>query len=254
MAGGVAQSWVDPADPERLEYEYVQQIAGILDETVLSYPPGRRLRIAHLGGGGMSLPRYVEVRRPQTAQIVCEPDAALVAEVRRKLPLPRQSGIKVREVDGRSGLAAMPADYADAIIVDAFDEARIPAELASVEFFTVAAGVLRYGGVLVMNLADKAPFAWARRCVAGMCHSLPQVLLSAEASVWKGRRYGNMVAAASRTLMPIDPISARAARAAFPWRSISGKAVVSWLGDAEPLGDDEHLASPGPPGGRTWFG
>ncbi|MEZ5201786.1 MAG: fused MFS/spermidine synthase [Micropruina glycogenica] len=115
----------------------------------------------------MTLPRWPAAVRPGTAQVVQgEPDLDLLAEVRR-LPLPPKSGIKVREVDGRSGLAAMPSDYADAVIVDAFDGLHVPGELATTEFFERPCRVLRSGGVLVMNLADE------RRCSAGRAPAWP---------------------------------------------------------------------------------
>ena len=126
MFGDTAQSWVDPSDPLRLEFEYVQRICEALDETLLALPPERRIRVIHIGGGGLSIPRYVEARRPHSAQIVLEPDAELVEEVRRKLPLPRQSGIKIRTLGGREGLAAMPSDYADCVILDAFADSHVP--------------------------------------------------------------------------------------------------------------------------------
>ena len=85
--------------------------------------------------------------------------SALVAAVRERLPLPRRSGIKIREVDGRTGLAQMPDSYADAIIVDAFAGAVVPAELATAEFFADVARVLRAGGLMAMNLGDRSPFA-----------------------------------------------------------------------------------------------
>ncbi|MBK8458861.1 MAG: fused MFS/spermidine synthase [Micropruina sp.] len=145
VTGVTSQSWVDPADPLRLDFEYVQRIADLLRLTVLSRPAEERVRIVHLGGGGLTLPRFIAAVRPHTAQIVCEPDADLIAEVRRKLPLPRQSGIKIRDVDGRTGLAAMPEEYADMVIVDAFAGHSVPGELATREFFAEVRRRLRPG-------------------------------------------------------------------------------------------------------------
>src|SRR6185503_8246339 len=53
----------------------------------------------------MTLPRYLAATRPQSAQVVFEPDVTLTDFVRIHLPLPRRSGIKVRAVDGLSGIA-----------------------------------------------------------------------------------------------------------------------------------------------------
>ena len=94
---GVAQSWVDPDDPTRLEFGYLLRMADYLDECA---PPGERMRVIHVGGAAMVMP--TRGRPASSPQIVLEPNAALIEMVRR-LPLPARSGIKVRAVDGRSG-------------------------------------------------------------------------------------------------------------------------------------------------------
>ena len=48
--GSTQQSWVDPDDPLRLEFEYVQRIAEILRVTILGRDRDARLRVVHLGG------------------------------------------------------------------------------------------------------------------------------------------------------------------------------------------------------------
>lgn len=252
-SGSTQQSWVDPDDPLRLEFEYVQRIAEALQATVLRRPSGVRLRAVHLGGGGMTLPRWLAAVRPGTAQIVCEPDADLLDEVRRKLPLGRHAGIKVRTTDGRSGLAAMPADYADALIVDAFDGLHVPGSLATAEFFADAGRVLRPDGVVLMNLADQAPFGWARRCLAGAARSFPHLLVTAESAVWKGRRYGNLVALGSRAPLPLAALEEATRHALFGYRSLTGAGLRRWLGTAEPFADADPQDSPGPANGRGWF-
>lgn len=252
-AGSTQQSWVDPDDPLRLEFEYVQRIAEILLATVLRRDPAERLRVVHLGGGGMTLPRWLAAVRPGTAQVVCEPDSDLVAEVRLKLPLTRQSGIKIREVDGRNGLAAMPTDYCDALIVDAFDGLHVPGSLASTEFFADTRRVLRGAGVLVMNLADDAPFGWGRACVAGIAEHYPQLAMTAETSVWKGRRYGNLVVAASGPPLPVKALTEATQRALFGYRLLTSTALARWVA-TQPFTDATTRDSDGPSGGRAWFG
>lgn len=253
MFGATAQSYVDPNDPERLEFEYVQRICEALDATVLTAAEGVRVRVVHVGGAGLTIPRWVEARRPRTAQIVCEPDTELTEEVRRKLPLARNSGIKVRALGGREGIAAMPVDYADAIVLDAYADARVPAELATGEFFDEVAPRLRPDGVFIANIADKAPFYWAKRFVAGVAARWSSVAVSAEPSVWKGRRYGNLVVVASRTALPVDELSERAHRAAFAYRVSAGRELRRWLGGASEWLDADEQPSPGPPGGASWF-
>ena len=252
MAGDTAQSWVDPADPLRLEFEYVQRICEALDATVLARPADERVRVVHLGGAGLTIPRYVAARRPRTAQIVCEPDADLIDEVRRVMPLPKQSGIKVRTIDGRAGLAAMPPDYLDALVLDAFDGPRVPADLATAEFFDEVSLRRRPGMVLAANVTDRAPFEWARRFVAGVRGVFRHVTVSAESSVWKGRRFGNVVVLACDGRLPTTDLSRLASRAAFPYRTLSGAEAASWVGNAAPFSDGDAQHSPVPRRG-TWF-
>mgnify|MGYP000060617753 CR=1 FL=1 len=122
---GVAQSWLDPDDPTHLEFGYMLRMADYLDA---ARPRGERMRVIHVGGAAMTMARYVAARRPTSPQIVLEPNQALTEMVRCELPLPAKSGIKVRAVDGRSGIAAMPNHYAQVVIVDAFADAQVPAE------------------------------------------------------------------------------------------------------------------------------
>lgn len=252
IAGDTSQSWVDPTDPMRIEFEYVQRITEALDATVMRRAPEERIRVVHLGGGGLTIPRWVAARRPGTAQIVCEPDADLVEEVRRVIPLPRQSGIKVRTVGGREGLEAMPPAYFDALVLDAFDGPRVPESLATGDFLAEVAARRRPGAVFVANVTDRAPFGWARRFVAGVRAVHRSLLVSAESPVWKGRRFGNLVVVASDASLPAAELSRQAARAAFPYRFLAGRDVIDWIGDVTPFSDADAQASPVPRKG-TWF-
>ena len=132
--------------------------------------PGQRLRVVHVGGAAMTLPRYIAATRPSSAQIVLEPDVELTAFVRRHLPLPARSGIKVRGTDGRRGIAELRDGYADLVIIDAFVGARVPAELTTKEFLADARRSLSDHGVIIINLTDREP---ARLCAAGVGRCSP---------------------------------------------------------------------------------
>lgn len=238
---GVRHSWVDPTDPTRLEFDYMRRIADVVD---LCAPEGQRRRFIHVGGAAMTLARYVVHTRPTSAQIVLEPDAALTAEVREKVPLPRNSGIKVREIDGRAGIAAMRPDFADVVIVDAFAGSRVPAELVTVEWFAAIQEVLVAGGVLVMNVTDGADLGWSRRVLAGASRYFSQLAVAVEPALLKGHRFGNLVIAASTSPLPLDGLGRRAASAAFPFRWLSGEALTKFVGGAAPFYDGQSLASP----------
>ncbi|MDR1790615.1 MAG: fused MFS/spermidine synthase [Propionibacteriaceae bacterium] len=235
------QSYIG-ADPTYLEFDYVQRIAEVIDQAA---PAGERLRAVHVGGAGMTLARYLATTRPTSAQIVLEPDAALTAAVREVAPLPKHSGVKVRPVDGRAGLAAMPDDYADLLIVDAFAGACVPGELATVEWFAECWRVLRPTGTLTMNLTDHAPFAWSRRCLAAALREGRTATLAVESSTLKGRRFGNLIFAASSHL-DVDYLRRHAAHAPFPFRILTGLDLTHWLGGALPFTDSDTTDSSPP--------
>lgn len=248
--GDTEQSWVDPDDPTHLEYDYVQRIADVIDAHA---PPGERLRVLHVGGGGMTLPRYVAATRTTSPQIVFEPDEALTAEVRGLVPLPRNSGIKVRPLDGRTGMAGVRDDHADLIIVDAFDGAQVPAELTTIEFLADVRRVLRGGGVALWNLTDAAPFPYTRRALAGLRKTFPERLLAAEPATLKGRRFGNILLVGSAAVLPAAALTRAAARAVFPYRFLSGLQLTRFSEGWLPFVDADAQRSPEPPAGRAFF-
>lgn len=251
--GDTEQSFIDLNDPTRLEFEYIQRIAEILDETTLLRSRSEQLRIVHVGGGGLTLPRYIQARRPGTAQVVFEPDEALIDEVRKQAPIAGRASIRIHNIDGAAGIAEMPSGCADAVVVDAFMGASVPAGLATAEFFADAVRLLRNSGVIVMNLTDSAPFDWAKRCVAGLATYVADTGLIAEAPVWKGRRFGNLIALGGRDI-PVDRITTRLIRADFPNRLVGGQALLDWLGGAAPFTRADAQPSPEPNWGNTWFG
>jgi spermidine synthase len=242
--GQTDQSYVDLDDPTRLEFDYVQRMADIIDSAAA---PGERVRIVHVGGAGLTLPRYVAATRPQSAQVVFEPDVDLTEFVREYLPLPPRSGIKVRADDGRSGTEALRDAYADLLVVDAFVGARVPADLSTVEFFTAARRVVGDTGMVLMNVTDRGPFGYARRVLAGMMQLLPHVVFCAEPATMKGRRFGNVIIAGSPQPMPVAEIAQRAGSSAYPYRVLHGPRLTQLAEGASPLTDADGEWSPNPP-------
>ena len=240
---GMDQSHVDLDDPTRIAFDYVRRIADVLDACAA---PGEPVRVVHVGGAAMTLPRYVAATRPRSSQVVLEPAAAVTDLVRADLPLPPRSGIKVRPVDGRTGVAALRDGYAGVLVVDAFADARVPAELVTADFLADAARVLEPGGLLVLNLTDRAPFGWSRRVVAGVRQRLPELLLTAEAATLRGRRPGNLVLVASDGAVPLAPLRERAASAAAPYRVLDGGQVSDALGGGRPFTAADAEPSPPP--------
>ena len=239
---GMDQSHVDLQDPVRLVFPYVRRLADVVDAAA---PPGAPLRVVHVGGAAMTLPRYVAATRPRSPQVVLEPAAEVTELVRRELPLPRQAGIRVRAVDGRSGVAALRDGYADLLVVDAFAEARVPADLVTAELYAEAARVLAPSGLLALNLLDRAPFGWSRRVVAAVRTAFPDVVLTVETATLRARRAGNLVLVAG-TVLPLDELRARAARSGAAYRLLDTAAVSDGFGGGTPFTDADSERSPAP--------
>ena len=248
--GRTDQSYVDLDDPLRLEFDYVQRLVDVLDSVA---EPAQRLRVVHVGGAAMTLPRYVAATRPRSAQIVLEPDIELTAFVRRHLPLPTHSGIKVRGTDGRRGIAGMREGYADLVIIDAFVGARVPADLTTAEFLSDARRVLSDHGVIIINLTDRGPLGYARRVLAGVSLAFPHVLFCAEPSTLRGRRFGNVIIAGGAAPLPYPAIADRAGRPPFPYRVLHGARLNHLLAGSTPFSSKDAEESPEPGEGLKHF-
>jgi hypothetical protein len=242
--GGTDQSYVDLDDPTNLEFDYVQRITDVID--VLA-PPGERIRVVHVGGAAMTIPRYVAATRPSSAQVVLEPDTALTEWVREWLPLPKQSGIKVRAVDGLTGIGALADGYADLVIVDAFLGARVPSDLTTAEFFSDVARVVAPRGIAVVNVTDRGPFLYGRRVAAGLLEAFAHLMWSAEPSTLKGRRFGNVIVAASALPLPVAAYAHRAGSGPYPYRVLHGTRIAQLVAGARPFGGSDVSPSPDPP-------
>ncbi|MDF3291873.1 spermidine synthase [Streptomyces silvisoli] len=248
---GAPQSYVDLDDPEYLEFEYVRRLGHALDAAAA---PGRALDVVHLGGGALTLPRYVAATRPGSRQQVVEADRRLVQLVADVLPLAADSGIEVHTRDARGWLEQAPGGSVDVLVADVFGGSRVPAHLTSVEYVRAAARVLRPDGLYLANLADGAPFDFLRSQIATAAAVFPQTCLVAEPSVLRGRRFGNAVLVAGARDLPIPYLARRVAADVFPARVEHGAALRELAGDARPVGDTDAVPSPRPPDGAFSLG
>jgi spermidine synthase len=194
----------------------------------------------------MTLPRYIAATQPSSAQIVLEPDVELTAFIRRHLPLPVRSGIKVRGTDGRRGIADVRDGYADLVIIDAFVGARVPAELTTKEFLVDARRILSDHGKIMINVTDRSPLDYARRVLAGVAISFPHLLLCVEPATLKGRRFGNVIIVGAATPLPYADIAQRVGRVPFPYRVLRGSRLSQLLADSVAFTDADAEESPEP--------
>jgi spermidine synthase len=244
----VPSSSLDLGDPGFLAFEYMQQMAAV----IALLPPGR-LRVLHLGAAGCALARHVEHERPDSRQVGVDVDARLLELVREWFALPRSPLLRLRAEDAGAALAASRTAAYDVIVRDVFAGDRTPEYLAGAELATQAHRVLRPGGLLLLNCADRPPLSVARREAATLAGvfgrdaaDTGRLAVLAEPGILKGRRYGNLVLAAvrapedERTTSAVDlrdPALGRALRTlAVPAHVVVGAELERFAGTAASAG------------------
>jgi spermidine synthase len=193
-------------DPTRLDFEYMRWIAAIVTDHVDLTAP---LRALHLGAAGCALPRHLAAIAPQSRHVAVEVDAALAELVRTRFDIPRAPVVRLRAGDARTVTEGLTEGSRDLVVVDVFAGARTPAHLTTVEFFDAIRRVLRPGGLVVMNVADTRDLAYARRQIATVADRFAHLMLVADPAMLKGRRYGNVVVAASDEELIASPALVR---------------------------------------------
>ncbi|WBB68946.1 fused MFS/spermidine synthase [Micromonospora sp. WMMD812] len=241
LADGVEQSYVDVADPRHLHFDYVRRMASVADTAAAKRVA---LSVLHLGGGALTLPRYLAATRPGSAQLVVERDEAVVSLVTRKLP-PLPPDVRVEIADARAAVASSPPGRYDLVFADIYRAARMPRHVRTMEFVAEAARTLRPEGIYLVNLTDLPPLVATRVQVATLCAVFPDVCLIADRRMLRSRRYGNLVLAAGLRpgRLPVARLTTAALRDPIPGIVLHGPALETFVAGALPATDaDAHNA------------
>ena len=244
IVDGTPQSHVDLDDPTHLHFEYIVRMGAVIDQ--LSPGP---LTAVHLGAGALTIPRYNHATRPGSRQQVIELEAPLAQLVREQLPLPKGAPIRIRIGDAREGVAKLPSALqasCDLVVSDVYSGAQTPAHLTSIEFYRELAELLAPGGVLLVNVADGPGLAFARRQAATIADVLPEIGILADTQVLKGRRFGNLVIAASAAPLPTEWLPRILAAGPHPAKIAQGAEVDAFIQGARIVTDADAVASPRP--------
>jgi spermidine synthase len=146
-------------------------------------------------------------------------------------------------------LAGLADASFDVVIADLFAGARTPAHLTSVEFTAEVRRVLAPSGLFAANVGDGPPLAHTRRRVATVRSLFADVALIADAAVLRGRRFGNLVLAASDTNLREADLIRLLAADPFPARLVHGDDLDTFVAGAPTITDADAELSPVPPPG-----
>ncbi|WP_051265047.1 spermidine synthase [Nakamurella lactea] len=234
---GVACSYIDLDDPGHLEFTYIRRFADII---AALWPSPEPLRVSHVGGGGVSFPRYLADTRPRSSQIVYEYDGALIELSRQHLGLVTHPGLKIKIGDARPRMDRRTPDSADVVVGDAFVGRVVPPALSSVEYVRQVRSVLGDSGIYLLNVIAGPDLHLARRHAATLRSEFPTVLVSSDPDVLSGKVSGNLVFLATGRRakdLPLGAILRACTSGSYPDRVIRPEEIAAFIAHAPVLTD-----------------
>lgn len=145
-------SYVDTNDPTNLVYDYLKVFASIIKMGTVGNP---QPRVLHLGAGGYSFPRYMEITYAGSINEVVEIDPAVTQISYRELGLPPNTTIKTYNMDARQFfIQHQPVAQYDIIIGDVFNGRSTPYHLTTLEFDQIIKESLKPDGIYLINIID----------------------------------------------------------------------------------------------------
>lgn len=222
-------------DPLRLDFTYAQIMSDVIAAMA---PEGAALDALHIGGGGFSMPRYLDAARPGSTSLVLELDQTLVEIARRELGLVTDEDLRVRVGDARTAIGEQPDAAYDLVIGDAFGDLAVPWHLTTREVVAEVRRTLAPGGIYAINLIDYPPYGFARAEVATLRTEFAHVAAIAPPDRFDRIDGGNFVLVASDRPLPLEGIGQRNAARGDDDEVLGGADLDAFVGDAVVLTDD----------------
>ena len=148
----LVHSYTDLDNPFYLEYEYIR-----IYEEVVRWQASKRgsFKALFLGGGGYTLPRFIEAKYPKAKVDVVEIDPEITRVAQDYLGVSEDSKIRSFNEDGRwFVMNCKEKGSYDFIFGDAFNDLSIPYHLTTKEFAMQLKKLLKPNGLLLANVID----------------------------------------------------------------------------------------------------
>ena len=148
----LVHSFVFLEDPTLLAYGYEKLFVDIAAYVAQRNPS---LHVLFIGGGGYTMPRYLEVLYPQSSLEVIEIDPAVTSVAFEYLGLRPDTRIVTHNDDARMVIPRLASGSYDLVIGDAFHDVAIPFHLTTREFNEQVRTLLDDEGIYAINVIDK---------------------------------------------------------------------------------------------------
>ena len=203
----LVHSYVDTDDPMFLHYSY-EKVFGDLATMMAHNDP--ELDTLFIGGGGYTMPKFMETLFPDASLEVVEIDPEVLEVAHDYLALRRDTDIVTYTEDARTKLQELPRGKYEFVVGDAFNDVSVPYHLTTLEFNEMVRGLLSEDGVYAINVVDRMHSGrFLRSVVHTFQRSFPHVYVMRDDPRWDSDdRYTFIVAGSMKPVTAVHVTSA----------------------------------------------
>jgi spermidine synthase len=138
---GFYHSNLDLDGEPKLNFDYAKRVAYLTDHF---FPAGQPISVLHLGGGALSIPRYIEVEED------------VITFTQEHFPLAADTNIELIYADAANIGTIMKDRYLafDLILCDVYMDYLAPTKQSALNFYSALYDLLSDDGVVVINAVD----------------------------------------------------------------------------------------------------
>jgi len=168
---GQRHSAMDLDDPYRHVFDYTRYFHLPF---LLADEPDDIDRVLFVGGGGFSGPKRFVHEYPNVTVDVVEIDLEVIRVAKEYFTVEESERLNIYRADGREFLRETDREY-DLIVLDAYRKDKVPFEMTTLEFFSLAESRLSEDGMLFANLIS-APSGAASQFYRAEYRTMDRVL------------------------------------------------------------------------------
>jgi spermidine synthase len=193
-------------DPRKLVYNYEK-----VGAEVLAFTSERRglIDAFFIGGGGYTLPRYIEAVHPNSIVEVAEIDPEVTRVAQSLLGLPVDTRVVTHSRDARLALLDLDPDRQYNLIVgDAFNDFSVPYHLTTREFNDLVRRHLTDDGIYMLNLIDGGNLPFVSAMLRTLQQSFEHVYFVPINRSWENTPRNTFIVLASPRPIDIEALRA----------------------------------------------